>query len=259
MNLGLRNKSVLVTGGSKGIGLACARAFLAEGAGVGIASRSQANVDRALGALGAGAWGRAADLTDPDQAARMVADFTDAFDGVDVLVNSAGAARRAPPDELTPAHWRAAMDAKYFTTINVIDPVVKRMAARGSGVIVNVIGNGGKLASSIHLAGGAANAALMLATAGLANAYAGRGVRVVGVNPGLTDTDRVGEGLEADAAAKGITVEEARAQAVARIPLGRMARPDEIAAMVLFFASNKAGYVTGVTVSMDGAQAPMVV
>ena len=96
------------------------------------------------------------------------------MDPIDVLVNSAGAAKRTPPDELTPAAWRAAFDAKFFSYINVIDPMVKRMAARGGGVIVSVIGGGGKVASSTHLAGGAANAALMLATAGLGAAYAAR-------------------------------------------------------------------------------------
>src|SRR3954451_5462520 len=115
------------------------------------------------------------------------------------------------------------MDAKFFTYIHVIDPVVKRMAARGAGVIVNVIGNGGKVASPIHLAGGAANAALMLATAGPAAAYAQNGVRVVGRNPGLTHTERVAEGLRADAALRGTSEEEALQHSLSRIPLGRMA------------------------------------
>jgi len=178
---------------------------------------------------------------------------------VDVLVNSAGAAKRTPPDELTPAAWHVAMDAKYFSYINVIDPVVKRMAARGAGVIVNVIGQGGKVASAVHLPGGAANAALMLATAGLATAYAARGVRVVGINPGLTETDRVAEGLKADARLAGITEAEARARGIALIPLGRMASAEEVANVVLFLASSQASYVTGVTVTMDGAGSPTVV
>lgn len=258
MDLDLRGKAVIVTGGSKGIGLACAQAFLAEGAKVGITSRSQANIDRALAGL-KGAIGVAADLIDADQALRMVDAMEKALGPIDVLVNSAGAAKRTPPDELTPTAWKAAMDAKYFSYVNVFDPVVKRMGKRGSGVIVNIIGNGGKIATPTHLAGGAANAALMLATAGLGTAYAGKGVRVVGINPGLTQTERVAEGLKADARLNGISEEDALKRSLQRIPMGRMAKPEEIANVVLFLASFKASYVTGVTVSMDGAVAPVVV
>jgi NAD(P)-dependent dehydrogenase (short-subunit alcohol dehydrogenase family) len=257
MDLALSGQVVLVTGGSKGIGFACAQAFLAEGARVAICSRSRANVDHALAQL-PGAAGFVADLADPDAAAAMVAAVAAELGPVDVLVNSAGAARQAPPDDLTPQAWRAAMDSKYFTTINVVDPVVKRMAARGRGVIINVIGSGGRVANPVHLAGGAANAALMLATAGLGAAYAPRGVRVVGVNPGLTETGRVAGRLQAESQAQGISLEEARARSVARIPMGRMADPAEVASTVLFLASDRASYVTAVTVAMDGGQNPLV-
>lgn len=258
MDLDLEGKTVLVTGGSKGIGLACAKAFLAEGAKVAISSRAQTNIDRALKSLGS-AMGYAADLIDADQAQRVVDAAERDLGPIDVLVNSAGAAKRTPPDDLTPAAWRAAMDAKYFSYVNVFDPVVKRMAKRGRGVIVNIIGNGGKVASPTHLPGGSANAALMLATVGLANAYAGKGVRVVGINPGLTNTDRVAEGLKSDAKLNQITEDEALKRAVQRIPMGRMGEPEEIADLTLFLASPRASYVTGVIVSMDGAVAPIVV
>jgi NAD(P)-dependent dehydrogenase (short-subunit alcohol dehydrogenase family) len=133
------------------------------------------------------------------------------------------------------------------------------MGARGRGAIVNVIGNGGKVASPIHLPGGAANAALMLATAGLAAAYGPQGVRVNAVNPGLTLTDRLQEGLATDARNQGIALDEAMQRAVARIPLGRLAEPAEIARAVLFLASDAASYITGVSISMDGAATPLVV
>ena len=257
MELNLAGKVVLVTGGSKGIGLACAQSFAAEGAKVAICSRSQANIDHAL-AIVPGAFGTTADLVDASAAAAMVDAVESQLGPVDVLVNSAGAAKRTPPSEVTPQAWRAAMDAKYFSYINVIDPLVKRMAARGRGVIVNVIGVGGKVASSAHLAGGAANAALMLATAGLGTAYAATGVRVVGVSPGLTETGRVLEGLEVDARLGGTTVEQAREQGIAGIPIGRMATPEEIADVCVFLASDRASYVTGVTIAMDGARNPVV-
>jgi NAD(P)-dependent dehydrogenase (short-subunit alcohol dehydrogenase family) len=258
MHLDLANKAVLVTGGSKGIGLACARAFLAEGARVAIASRSADNLARATRELGA-VTTLAADLADARAALRVVDEAERALGALDILVNSAGAARRTTPEDLTPQAWRDAMDAKYFTYINVIDPLVKRMAARGRGVIVNIVGQGGKVASAIHMAGGAANAALMLATAGLAHAYAKQGVRLVAINPGLTDTDRVAEGLKADAKVRGITEEEALRRAVGRIALGRMATPEEIANVAVFAASPKASYLTGVSISMDGATMPIVI
>jgi len=258
MNLELDGRRVLVTGGSKGIGLACARAFLAEGARVAIASRSQANLALARAELGE-VTTFAADFTDA-AAARSVVDRVEAELGpLDVLVTSAGAARRTPPDELDPAAWRAAMDAKFFTYVNVIDPVVKLMAARGRGAIVNIIGSGGKVASPIHLPGGAANAALMLATVGLANAYAAKGVRVVGINPGLTRTTRVAEGMQAEAARLGISEADALKRSVDRIPLGRLAEAEEIAAAVVFAASPRASYLTGTIITMDGASAPVVV
>ena len=189
MELGLKGKVVLVTGGSKGIGLACASGFAAEGARIAICSRSRENIDKASAELD-GAFGVVADLVDAEAAERMIDTVEDRVGPIDILVNSAGAAKRTPPDDLNPTVWRDAFDAKFFSYINVIDPVVKRMAKRGSGVIISVIGVGGKVASSSHLAGGSANAALMLATAGLGATYAGKGVRVVGVSPSLTETDR---------------------------------------------------------------------
>ncbi len=146
MDLGLQDRIVLITGGSKGIGLACAEAFQAEGARVAICSRAQDNIDRALAGR-PGAVGFAADCSDAAAAAAMIEAVETRVGPIDVLVNSAGAARRTPPPDLAPHVWRAAFDAKFFSYVNAIDPLVKRMAARGRGVIVNVIGAGGKVAS----------------------------------------------------------------------------------------------------------------
>jgi NAD(P)-dependent dehydrogenase (short-subunit alcohol dehydrogenase family) len=258
MNLDLQGRGVLITGGSKGIGLACARGFLAEGAQVALASRSQANLADAQSSLGH-VLTVAADLTDPAAAAGVIEAVEAQLGAIHILVNSAGEARRTAPDELTPDAWRAAMDAKYFTYINCIDPMVKLMAARGHGVIVNIVGSGGKMASAIHLPGGAANAALMLATVGLAHVYAATGVRILAINPGLTRTMRVSEGMQAEAARLGISEDDALRRAIDRIPLGRLAEPDEIAAVTVFAASPRASYLTGVVITMDGASTPIVV
>lgn len=258
MDLGLKGKKVLITGGSKGIGLACALAFVAEGAKVALVSRSQENLKKAKQSV-TGAYTTDADLTDAAAAAAMVERVEKEFGPIDILVNSAGAAKRTDADDLTPAAWRAGMDAKYFSYINVIDPLIKRMGKRGKGVVINVIGAGGKVASPTHLAGGAANAALMLATAGLAYAYASKGVRVVGLNPGVTKTERVAEGLKAEAKRAKVSEEQAYKQMVARLPMGRPAEPEELADIVVFAASERGRYLNGANISTDGAASHTVV
>ena len=261
MDLQLGGKHVLVTGGSRGIGLACAREFLLEGTRVSIAGRSREHLDAAAATLrgeGHEVETHAADLTDAAAALAMV-EAVERSAPVDVLVNSAGAARRTPFGELQPQAWHDAMQAKFFTYVHVMDPLVKRMGARGTGAIVNVVGMGGKVATPTHLAGGAANAALMLASAGLAAAYGPLGVRVNAVNPALTLTDRMAEGLAADAKLRNVTSEEALKQAQSRMPLGRLATPEDIANAVVFLASPRAGYISGAVISMDGAAVPMVV
>ncbi|CAN5309871.1 SDR family oxidoreductase [soil metagenome] len=265
MDLQLNDLHVMITGGSKGIGLACASGFLKEGARVSLVSRDSANLqtaERALLAADASVAGRislhAADLKQPAAAEAALDAAERVFGPVDVLVNSAGAARRTPPDDLDAAAWHDAMDAKYFTYIHMIDPVVKRMGRRGRGAIVNVVGAGGKVASPIHMPGGAANAALMLVSAGMAAAYGPKGVRVNAVNPGLTLTERLQEGMAADARLQGIEAADALALATSRLPLRRIAEPDEIANAVLFLASSKASYITGAILAMDGAVVPMI-
>jgi NAD(P)-dependent dehydrogenase (short-subunit alcohol dehydrogenase family) len=251
MDLGLAGKAVLVTGASKGIGFACAQAFAAEGARVAIVSRSRANLDAARKLLPA-AHAIEADLADAAAALRAVDAAEAALGSLDVLVNSAGAARRYAPDDLSAEAWHAAMDAKFFSYIHPIDLVIKRMAKRGRGVIVNIIGSGGKVANPVHLPGGSANAALMLATAGLAAAFGPQGVRVVGINPGGTLTGRVQEGLAVESKMSGVAAEQLLARQQERIPLRRLGTPEEVARVAVFLASDAASYVTGAIVPMDG-------
>ena len=257
MDLGLDDKGVLITGGSKGIGLACARLFLAEGARVAIVSRSRANLDKAAAAL-PGVGTIVADLVHAGEARRMAQEAAKLIGDIDVLVNSAGAARRYPPDELNADAWHAAMDAKYFTYIHAMDAVLPAMRDRGSGAVVNVIGAGGKVATNIHLPGGAANSALMLATVGLASVYGPHGVRVNAINPGATITERIREALELEARAKGSTAEQVLDEGQRKVPLRRYADPDDVARVALFLASPQASYVTGAIVPMDGGSNPVI-
>ena len=261
MDTNLEGRIVIVTGASKGIGFACAASFLRAGAKVALVSRSQGNLDAALAKLPRSPHppiAIAADLTRADEAARMVADVVAQLGPIDVLVNSAGAAKRTAPDDLSAQAWHDAMDAKFFSYVHPLDIVVKQMAARGRGAIINIIGMGGKVANPIHLPGGAANAALMLATAGLAAAYGPRGVRVNAISPGTTLTGRVQEGLAVEAKMTGTPEAELLARQQAKIPLRRAGSPEEVAQVALFLASDAASYVTGAIIPMDGGTAAVI-
>jgi len=277
LDLQLNGKVVLITGASKGIGLACAQAFAREGAQVAIVSRDPDNLARAKAALaeqGLQVHSFAADLSDANQAEQMVQAVTQALGEIDVLVNSAGAAKRYEPETLDAAAFQATMNAKYFPYMFPQQAVLKRMVARvkaqrehdGSGAtstvtpgaIVNIIGMGGKVASDFHIAGGAANAALMLATAGFAHYYARYGIRVNAINPGQTLTDRVDQAMELEAARLGISKEEALARGQKNVPLGRYAQPQEVADVALFLASARSSYVTAAMIPMDGGSTPSI-
>jgi NAD(P)-dependent dehydrogenase (short-subunit alcohol dehydrogenase family) len=261
MDLGLTGKVVIVTGGSKGIGLACARAFAAEGARVAIASRSADNLARArerLGQEGASVLAQPADLARPEDAAALVAAVERELGPVDVLVNCAGAAKRHLVEELDSAAWQQGITAKYYPYVHAMDAVRAGMIARRRGAIVNVVGMGGKLGQPQHLAGGAANAALMLVTVGMANALGPYGIRVNAINPGLTFTERLQQALRLQAQSEGVTEAELLARNQSHLPLGRYGKPEEIAAVAVFLASDRASYVTGAIVPMDGGRTPVI-
>jgi NAD(P)-dependent dehydrogenase (short-subunit alcohol dehydrogenase family) len=261
MELGLKGKMVLVTGGSKGIGLACARAFALEGAKVAIASRSQENVDNAMAIMtrdGFQVTGIRADLSHPDEANVMVASAERALGPVDILVNCAGAAKRFAFEDCDAEAWQQGMNGKYFPYIYAMDAVRPGMLARGHGAIVNVVGTGGKRAQTTHLPGGAANAALMLVTVGMANALGRHGIRVNAINPAPTYTERVQQAIRVEAREANLSEAEALKRSEASIPLGRYARPEEVAAVALFLASDQASYVTGAVIPMDGGVLPVI-
>lgn len=269
MNLKLNGKVTVVTGGSKGIGLAVANAFAAEGAFVVIIARNPEGLEQArvqLQASGHNVATFAADLSDPDAAADVINRIETEIGAIDILINSAGAARRHEPEDLDAGKWRAAMDAKFFPYVQVQDAVLKRMRSRAAnrpagannGIVVNIIGNGGKQPMSTHLAGGSANAALMLSTVGLAAHYARFGIRINGINPGPTFTERVQQGVALDAERLGISREEAMAQGQARIPLGRYGKAEEVADVALFLASPRSAYVVGAIIPVDGGMSTVI-
>ncbi|MGQ4274651.1 SDR family oxidoreductase [Terrihabitans sp. B22-R8] len=272
MDLGLHQKNVLITGGSKGLGLAAARAFAAEGARVAILSRSADNLAKAQAELSAEGFAVetvVADLADPAAATRAVDEAEARLGPLDILINSAGAAKRTPAELLDAAAWRAGLEAKFFPYIHVQDAVLKRFRSRAEtdgttpplrqiGAIVNIVGTGGRVPADNHLPGGSSNAALLLSTLGLAGYYARYGIRINAINPGITLTGRVEQGLALDIQRLGISREEALARGQAQTPLRRYGEPEEIANVALFLASEKASYVVGALVSVDGGQAAVL-
>ena len=255
MDLELKGKVVLVTGGSKGIGLACARAFLREGAKVAIAARTAETLQdakRRLADDGLAVHTEAVDLKVFPMVEASVARIEAALGPIDVLINSAGAAQQCAPDNPDAGRWAHGIDSKYFPVINAIEAVIPRMAARGGGAVVNIVGMGGKVSNPFHMPGGAANAALMLASSALAKAWGPKGIRVNVINPGPTETERTTDALRVKAKATGRSIEELRAEMVAAIPLGRVGKPEDIAALALFLASARAPNISGATIAVDG-------
>lgn len=250
MDLHLKDKHIIVAGGSRGIGLACVNEFLVEGARVTVISRSGTDLTSV--------YSIQADLSDSSQANNAIIKALTENGSIDVLVNCAGSAQKCPPDDLNPSLFRKAMDAKFYPYINTIEPTIREMAKNKSGSIVNVVGLGGKMAVPTHLPGGSANAALLLSTAGYANYYIKYGIRVNAVNPIATDTNLLKSSLEADSKMQGISIEEARRVADAKTPMGRIVKPEEVASLVVFLSSDKASYINGQMIYLDGGMYPFI-
>ncbi|HEY1706973.1 MAG TPA: SDR family oxidoreductase [Rhizomicrobium sp.] len=251
MDLHLRGKSVLITGASKGIGAAAAEVFAEEGCDVHLAARSgdvlHELAERLGKTHGVKAQAHAVDLRSSADIARLA----DAAKDIDILVNNAGdipGGSLARVDEDT---WRHAWDLKVFGYINLTRLVYAQMKTRGHGVIVNDIGAAGERFDFDYIAGSAGNAALMAFTRALGGRSLADNIRVVGINPGPVETDRIVSLMKRQAETR---FGDARrySELMQRFPLGRAAKPREIADMMAFLASDRSGYTSGVIVTIDG-------
>jgi len=251
MDLNLHGKTALVTGASKGIGLAVAKALAAEGCNLHLAARGKETLEAAREAIRKRHQVAVAlhplDLSRSESVGQLAESCRD----VDILINNAGAIPGGTIDMIDEARWREAWDLKVFGYINLTREFLALMGKRGRGVIVNVVGLAGEKMDAGYVAGSAGNAALIAFTKAVGSTSLDKGVRVLGCNPGPVETDRI------------VTLMKTRAERefgdasrwqeyLKKLPLGRAAKAEEVADLVAFLASDRAAYISGTVTNIDG-------
>jgi len=249
MDLGLRDRRVLITGASKGIGLSCAEVFAAEGCSLDLVSRTAATLERAASELrdqlGADVRVHPTDLSLPDAQVALA----ESLDAVDIVVNNAGAIPGGDLGAVDDERLRDAWDLKVFGYINLCRLLLPRLVAQRRGVIVNVIGGAGLRPQAGYIAGGMGNAALMAMTQALGARSLRDNVRVVAVNPGLIVTDRLTDLLRTQAESRFGDPERWTELVPTDPPPGQ---PEQVADVVAFLASDRASHISGTTIPVDG-------
>lgn len=259
MDLNLRGRRAIVTGGSRGIGRAIAEALAREGVHVALIARDQgvlADAVSAIESVGGRAAGVAGDLSAATDCERCIAEAVGALDGLDILVNNAGASRFGPFAQQTDQDYTDAFELKYFGYVRCARAAIPHLLRSDQPRIVNIAGAGGIAARPFHAAGGSANAAIILLTKQLGREFGPSGVLANAVSPGLVRTERRNRLIAASAKERGEDFETARLRMDAEAPLGRAGDPAEIADVVTFLCSARASYVNGTNIIVDGGAAP---
>jgi 3-oxoacyl-[acyl-carrier protein] reductase len=258
VDLGLRDRAAIVTGASRGIGRQVALALAAEGCDVVLVARDAAALGSVASEVEAG--GRRAvvvpvDVAAPDAAPRTVERCLAELGRVDILVNNAGGATPKRLDRLTDDDWRAAFEVNFFAAARLAVAAAAPMRAAGWGRIVNVASTYGREPDPLLAPYSAAKAALVNLTKSLARAYAAEGVLTTCVVPGVTMTELVEANAAAAAEATGRTPGDVMAKMMAKDPVaaGRFGRPDEVAAAIVFLASEQAAWIAGAALAVDGS------
>ncbi len=248
MDLGLKHRIALVTGGSRGIGLGIARALAAEGCNLHIAALTKTTIfetaERLRSEYGVTVTPHAVDLADPLAVEGLAKDCGD----IDILVNNAGAIPKGLFETINDAALREGWNLKLFGYLNLARPIYIKMCERRRGVIINIIGIAGERPPFDGVAGAAANAALMAFTRALGSESLERGVRVVAINPGPTQTERQMRRFK-DRAKTELGDEERYRELLGSRPFGE---PRYIGDAVAFLASDRAEFISGTMINIDG-------
>lgn len=251
MDLKLHGKKVLITGASQGIGEGLAHAFASEGCHLHLTARSADKLSELSNEIAAqhkvDVSTTAIDMTAPSAPERIVKDAGD----VDVLINNAGVIPSGTIFDIGPEKWREGWALKGFGYADMIRLVYPRMKARGGGVILNNIGNGGEICDPQYIEGAAGNASIMAMTRALGGRSLDDSIRIVGVNPGPVDTSRIYNMLR-KFAENTLGHSDRYEELLEKYPLKRPARIHEVTDLFLFLASFRSGYTSGTIVTVDG-------
>jgi 3-oxoacyl-[acyl-carrier protein] reductase len=259
MDLGIKGRSAIVTGGSRGIGRETARQFLEEGVRVTICGRNPETLERTRAELADATGGDihavVADTMKEADVERLVASATDQYGSVDILVNNAGQMYSGRFAVMTEGGLKEQFETKIFGFLRTIRLVYPMMKARGWGRIVNLIGGAGKEPDPYMFGSGITNSGLLNITKSLSTEFGEDNVLVNAVCPGWVDTNlwrRNAQGLARELGVQ--TEEEARRQAARKNALNRFGKPEELANAIVFLCSERASYITGVSLNLDGGR-----
>lgn len=234
--------TVLVTGGSAGIGRAIAQAFWEKGASVVVSGRDEGRVCQAVSEMPKRCAGVIGDVSQPDTARRMKETALREFGSIDVLINNAGVNQRTPFLQLQEKDWRSMLEINLNGCFYMLHEILPYMAQRRQGCVVNISSSAAKTPHPTAAASyGASKGAINALTRQLALEMAPYGIRVNAVCPGPIETEMTKQWDD-----------EYRRKKLASIPLGRLGKPEEVAALTVFLASDQAGFITGETINING-------
>ncbi len=256
MDLGLKGKTAIVTGGGTGLGLAVARELLQEGANVAIAGRRPDVLAQALKELEplGPVVAIATDVRELAEAERLAQQTAERFGAVHILVNNAGASFPSSFEAMDEAAWRSVLDGKFYGFVWCIRACLPYMRQAAWGRIVNIGGLYGHEPTPTNVSQGVSLAAVVNLTKSVGQSLARENILVTAVSPGPFNTTRQQEVAERQSRLRGISQDEVRTRRLQNVPIGRYGEPEELAGVVAFLASERASYITSTTIFVDGGE-----